>query len=350
MEKYGEKVDYTHLRGLRQFGRYWDSIRPRKLCFACLLHSCQFSLPCGHTICEPCYLDYLVSLAAEAKTRNNTPGDQCPFCIRVLGAWKPLSTDDNHAQIEPNVNFKIGATVLKYHALFMAVIDIGLKIRTWSGKHWTQNVTSAVLTVLDKPENWMDWKGGWANTWRNIIDKLCQNCPYQRDTFRNALRQAFEVDILEKRACPSLKADSGFVVTTWNLLASFFSFELVRRPRRSENAYVCVGRLKIQHADHHLLQYLRDGMENQVRVCVDKIWVPFRWPCIVEFGVLDLFRPFNIRIVCGEMTASIAGFPTSPYKLIESRTKTGNAATPRKQKRGQKGFSDHDCVKRLRTL
>ena len=326
-------------RHLRLYGRYWDTIVPRKLCFACLLHACQFSLPCGHAVCGICF-----GLMTFVATTENIAGDQCPFCLRVLGFWKSRSATETD---QPDINggFKIGATILKYHNLFMAVVDIGLKLRTWGVKDWTKNITSTVLALLDRPDNWLDLKGGWAHTWRNVIKTVGRKSPYQRDVLRDALRQAFEIDITHYNACSNPQAESGITSIAWQLLASIFSFEFICRPRRSRGALVCVGRLRCHYSDHSLFPYLRKGMENQVRVCVNTIWVPFRWPCVVEFRLSDLFRPFDVRFAYGELTASLTDFPNNAYKMsigLGERARSANI------KRRLVESDDHDFVKRPR--
>lgn len=354
MESYKNNCDGIHFRGLRQHRSYWITIAPRKLCFACLLHNCRFFLPCGHALCELCHLGLTTSIEeTEAEISGDITDDQCPFCLRVLGFWEDFSpsraTDDDQAQkMESNKDFKIGAVIYKYHDLVMTAIDIGLKLKNWRLNNWTQNITSALLTVLHKPECWLDLSGGWANTWRNLIGVIGQKCPYQRDVLRGALRQAFEIDILQKDSRLNRKVDSKAATMAWQLLASFFSFEFVCRPRRSKGFFVCIGRLRCQHSDHHLFQYLVKGMKNQVRVCVDAIWVPFHWPCVVEFRLSNLFRPFDVRIAYGELITSLSGFPANAYKIIENSTQLGTGFATGKHKRRQEDFSGHDYVKRLR--
>jgi len=354
MGKYEQNFDSNHFRDLRHYRSHWNSIEPRKLCFACCLDSCQFFLPCGHAVCELCYLGLKASVGeTEAKISGKTTGDQCPFCLRVLGFWEPFSpsraADDDQAQkMKSSEDFTIGAVIYKYHDLVMTAIDIGLKLKKWGLSSWTQNITSALLTVLHKPECWLDLKGGWANTWRNLIGVVGQKCPHQRDVLRGALRQAFEIDILQKDSRLNHKLDSSAATMAWHLLASFFSFEFVCRPRRSRGSLVCVGRLRCQQSDHYLFQYLIKGMENQVRVCVDAIWVPFHWPCVVKFRLPNLFQPFDVRIAYGELMASITGYPANAYKVLEASTIMGNGSAPGKHKRRQGEYSGDDYVKRLR--
>lgn len=144
-EQAGDSLNDVHVQSLAKHTSYLTSAHP---CITCLLSASCVSLSCGHAFCETCIQRY-------TSTKPNSQWSGCPFCL-------PASTVAEEQSGSPENG--VAALVYKYHDLIMGLIDVSIRIRTWSPYVWLQTVTAFGKIAVSRPERWLDLKGGWGNT------------------------------------------------------------------------------------------------------------------------------------------------------------------------------------------
>ncbi|KAL9005864.1 MAG: hypothetical protein Q9188_001372 [Gyalolechia gomerana] len=298
-EQAGDNLDDVHLQSLAHHASYLTSVHPFWACMTCLLSASRVSLSCGHAFCEICIQRY-------ASTKANSEGRGCPFCPPAASVTEEQSASSQNG---------IAALVYKYHDLVMGLIDVSIRLRPWSPYMWLRTVTAFVKVAIGKPERWLDLKGGWGNTWRNLISLATNDYPYEGQVIRNGLMSAFGVDIFPISANQK-QIDYKLL---WPLVTNLFFFELHSIQKREGLAYDCEGTIRCQPIHHPLFQQVAKLCGKSISLRVqDKVFMQDP-PYAVCFSVSELNQSLDMQLCVGSLSSSIAGFPSTILRRSSSR-------------------------------
>lgn len=298
-EKVGEnKIDEVHLQNLTRHPLHWQSIRPRTLCFACLVQISEYFLPCEHAVCEACRGRYFASAGSDQARK------MCIFCLRPFDSWTrgPVKSKGG-----------VRALVYKYHDLFMAVLEIGIRLKPWRSQSIRQAIVLLGKQIIKNPERYIDMRGGWSSTWRNLIDLAGSEYPYERETLRKGISSAFGVDI-SKCTGNGKGLDPNLV---WPLITNLFSFELEAVEKHGEDSYNCRGMIKCSPLHLPLFERIKEASGVMVQLQIQGSLVQSSPPCTVHFRLAGLSQIVDIKLCMGETVSSIAGLPS---RLVEHRS------------------------------
>lgn len=307
-EEAGNSIDEVHRRNLTRYPSYWQSIRPRTLCFACLIHVSEYFFPCKHAICEQCRGRYFAPAISDQDHK------MCIFCSHPFKIWSKGSAKPRSA---------VRALVYRYHDLFMAILDIGIRLRPWRSQSIMQVIIFLGKEIIKHPERYIDVRGGWSNTWRNLVDVASTEYPYERESIRRGISSAFGIDIW-KRTGSKGHLDPNLV---WPLITNLFSFELEGVEKCGKNSYECRGMVKCSPLHRRLYEQIAEASGVKVQLSIQGFLVQKSPPCTVHFHLAELSEMVDIKLCVGETAASIAGLPSQLVKHKPSHKRRRGADT-----------------------
>ena len=146
----------------------------------------------------------------------------------------------------------------------MGLMHVSIRIRPWSPYLWLQTVTAFGKIAVSKPEQWLDLKGGWSNTWRSLISLATKDYPYEGHVIRHGVMSVFGADnfpISEDQE----QVDYKFL---WPLVTNLFFFELHSIQKREGLAYDCEGTIRFQPSHHSLFLQVATLYGKSASLCV----------------------------------------------------------------------------------